>query len=569
MRRTKVSFYPVLLAGLAQIVVSSQSHGQSLEWVKMFGGDYIDRSSAIEVDRSGNSYTTGIFSSTVDFDPGPEVFEISRQGGYFDCYVSKLNAEGEFIWAKSFSGDRECEGFDLEVDVDGNVYIVGEFYGTVDFDPGEDTFSLYNEEPHAGFIVKLDSLGEFIWALRLGSGGHHSVRSIDSDKYGNIYFAGSFSDSIDLDPGPNTFTISEPGGHHDIYACKLDGEGSFLWGKHFLGSGDEFKAHVSVSSESVYLAGNFTYDLEMNQGGQSVLLSSLGGYDMFISRFTLDGDIVWAERFGGSSGDACAVIEIDSSGNVYAGGHFGETVDFDPGANIHSLTSVDELDIVVFKLNSLGELVWCRQINGGNQMKIAESLAIGLNGSVYVGGYFEGMVDFDPGPSQYFVSSDTAIQTYVLSLTEDGDFEWVFGTGGWQLDFLGNRLTVDNMNNVYVTGHFLGTADFDPGPEVYPLTAPWYEIYVQKVSPPVRYSDVSSEVNETDWLYPNPTSGKLYHTSSRLLREVSVIDCFGRVVSTPNLRESSIDLSDLSNGVYLIRYTTEQDSFVQRIQIKK
>ena len=128
---------------LITICISSVSFGQqtNFEWAKAFGSVEYDVGNAIAVDESGNTYTTGIFEGTVDFDPGTGTFVLTSEGGH-DVFIQKLDASGNFIWAKAFGGPYDWEnpsqdnGYCIAVDASGNIYTAGCFGGTVDFDPG-------------------------------------------------------------------------------------------------------------------------------------------------------------------------------------------------------------------------------------------------------------------------------------------------------------------------------------------------------------------------------------------------------------------------------------------------
>ena len=104
----------------------------------------------------------GEFGDTVDFDPGPNVYNLTAIGGA-DVFVSKFNSNGQFLWAVSFDAFNEEFGNAIATDIFGNVYLTGRFNGTVDFDPGLGT---YNLSPNGIFVLKLDTNGAFIWAKK-------------------------------------------------------------------------------------------------------------------------------------------------------------------------------------------------------------------------------------------------------------------------------------------------------------------------------------------------------------------------------------------------------------------
>ena len=117
------------------------THAQNYAWAKRMGGASTDFALSIAVDGSGNVYTTGIFVGTADFDPGAGTANLTSLGSY-DIFVSKLDASGNFVWAKSMGGTGPDYGYAIAVDGSGNVYTTGDFQGTVDFDPSAGTANL-------------------------------------------------------------------------------------------------------------------------------------------------------------------------------------------------------------------------------------------------------------------------------------------------------------------------------------------------------------------------------------------------------------------------------------------
>jgi Ca2+-binding RTX toxin-like protein len=108
------------------------------------------------VDGSGNVYTTGHFSGTADFDPGAGTFDLTSAGGD-DVFVSKLDADGNFVWADQLGGTSDDVGRGVAVDGSGNVYTTGYFSATADFDPGAGTFDLTSAGGYDVFVSKLEA----------------------------------------------------------------------------------------------------------------------------------------------------------------------------------------------------------------------------------------------------------------------------------------------------------------------------------------------------------------------------------------------------------------------------
>jgi len=185
-------------------------NAQTLEWAKSFGGTSADISTTIVVDQMGNVYTTGFFKGTVDFDPSTEISNLNSNGND-DVFVQKMDADGNFLWAKSFGGISRDIARCIIVDKTGNVYTTGYYSGTVDFNPSEEFGLLTSEGENDIFIQKLDSSGNFIWVKSIGGPTSDEGSSIALDASGNIYSTGYFTGTVDFDIGTGTNSLTSAG----------------------------------------------------------------------------------------------------------------------------------------------------------------------------------------------------------------------------------------------------------------------------------------------------------------------------------------------------------------------
>ncbi|MCH8904439.1 MAG: SBBP repeat-containing protein, partial [Bacteroidetes bacterium] len=228
--------------GILITLLSTTIRAQSvkLEWVKSMGGTDNEAGLSITTDSSGNVYVTGYYKGTVDFDPGAATFNLTSNGGW-DIFIQKLDASGNFIWAKSMGGTYFYDaGFSITTDAVGNIYVTGIYQDTVVFDPGAATFNLASRNGSWDvFILKMDSSGNFIWAKSMGGTGYDYGRSISIDDMGNVLITGHYQDTADFDPGVSTFNLTS-NGFDDVFIQKLDAAGNFLWAKSMGGTFDDY-----------------------------------------------------------------------------------------------------------------------------------------------------------------------------------------------------------------------------------------------------------------------------------------------------------------------------------------
>jgi len=244
-------------------------------------------------------------------------------------------------------------------DAAGNVYTLGYFYGTIDADPGPGTYELTSSGSGDNFLYKLDAAGNFVWAKQWSTGGYTSQNSVAIDATGNVYITGYFSGTVDFDPGAGTYNLTAAGstGMSDMFLCKLDAAGNFLWAKQSGGPSNDIGYAIGLDAAgNVYTTGIFRGTADFDPGPGTYNLTSAGIDDIFISKLDGAGNFVWAKSVGGPSGEQPGSIAVDAAGNVYIAGSFNDIVDLDPGPGTVTLTPIGSTDGFVIKLTPANTL---------------------------------------------------------------------------------------------------------------------------------------------------------------------------------------------------------------------
>ena len=491
------------LTTIASLLLTLVSHAQTFEWAKSSGSDTHDNGTSITVDPSGNVYTTGSFENTVDFDPGAGTANLTSAGDK-DIFVLKLDASGNFIWAKSFGGINDDEGSSITVDSSGNVYTTGWFENTVDFDPGAGTATHTSAGASDIFVLKLDASGNYIWTKSFGGTSFDGGNSITVDASGNVYTTGYFEGTIDFDPGEGTANLVSSG-QSTIFIQKLDTYGNFVWAKSSGFSNFAGGSGKSIDIDAlgnVYTTGSFFNTVDFDPGAGVANFTSAGGSDIFVLKLDTSGNYIWAKTFGGTSFDAGFSITVDASGNVYTSGSFQGTADLNPGMGATNYTSEGYTDIFIQKLDAFGNFIWAYSF-GDFYIDLGNSVTVDVSGNVYTIGYFTGTIDFDPGEGTTNLVSTVNQDIFVQKLDASGNFIWAYTFGGSNDDF-GNSITVDALGNVYTTGAFENTVDFDPGADTANLTAAsiFEDIFIQKMSQctPTTSTDYKTNCTSYTWI---------------------------------------------------------------------
>jgi hypothetical protein len=490
MNQKKHSFITLFLLLILFGFLCPNTQAQEYAWAGGVGGTGgNDRGYSIAVDGSGNVYVTGYFENTADFDPGAGTTNLTSAGGT-DIFFAKYDANGALVWAHKIGASGVDEGRGIKVDASGNVYITGYFKGTADFDPGAGTTNLTSAGEADVFFAKYDTNGALVWAKNVGGTGVDRGYAITLDASNNVYISGDFQVTADFDPGAGTANLTSAGTWDGFFA-KYDANGDYVWAKSLRSLGAVALYSIVVDgSGNVYVSGNFQQVIDADPGAGTAFLSSAGSGDIFFGKYDSNGDRVWAHRIGSTGNDTGAAITVDGSGNVYLTGDFIKSnVDFDPGAGTAILNSKnDSYDTFFAKYATDGTFTWVKQLQGGGSFNRGTSISLDGSGNIFLAGIFGGTTDFDPGAGTTNLTSGGLIDMFFAKYDASGALMWAKGVGdsGGVGNTSGNAMAVDNSGNVYVTGDFARTVDFDPEAGTANLTSVngTTDMFFAKYSPP-------------------------------------------------------------------------------------
>ncbi len=393
-------------------------------------------------------------------------------------YLSYNSYSQNLMWAKNHSGKSSNS---VCVDKQGNIFTIGEFFNTVDFDSSPtSTYTLTSKGYEDIYLLKTDSAGNFLWAKSFGAASDDYGLSLATDDNGDVYFTGIYTDSVDFDPSPtSTYKLySNSFFYKDAYIAKLDGAGNFIFAKSFgrAGASEACTSLTLDKSFNIWVTGTFngTIDFDPSSSGVFNIFADTYG-DAFVLKLDKNGNFVWAGSLGKNNSvfsDLGTSITSDQNKNVYITGNFAGSADFDPSPTTNFTLASGNYDVFVVKLDSLGTFKWAKKIGSpygwsDNAVK-ARDIVVDGAGNVYSTGHFQKTIDFDPSLSaNYLLTSDintNYTNVYISKLDNNGNFVWAKNIGG-TLDDIGSSIAFTNSGNVIVAGEFRsGPVDFDPSP---------------------------------------------------------------------------------------------------------
>jgi Secretion system C-terminal sorting domain/Beta-propeller repeat len=254
-----------------------------------------------------------------------------------------------------------------------------------------------------------------------------------------------------------------------LYAQSPD----WKWAKGIGGVSDDIGLCVATDDSGyIYYAGNFSGDVDFNPGVDSFIVTTSGGISTFIEKLSPSGEFIWVKTINGTPGNLIEnpSLAVTSDGNLFFTGSLLGTADFDPGPASHFLTA-NIFGVYFVNLDSYGNFKWASLIDGLSNAR--PSLTVDLQFNIYSTGSFQGTVDFDPGANVHIMTSDSNYYAniYTIKMDSSGNFIWAFDLNGRGFGDWGSSITTDNFSNIYITGSFVDTVDFDPGAGTYNLIA--------------------------------------------------------------------------------------------------
>jgi hypothetical protein len=331
---------------------------------------------------------------------------------------------------------------------------------------GSGSLALYDQ-----LNIQIQHLTAPGWIGTWGGPGYDHIYAIEPDSSGSIYVAGYFSGTSDLDPTKATLEYTSNGGM-DCYLSRFNPDGSLNWAKAWGSDKDDFcTAVVRGIADDIYIAGIFQSTVDFNPGLNIESRTATGICDVFLSKFSLNGDFQWVRTWGGPlTGsnpieDFASSLDCDNSGNLCIGGYFTSTVDFDPGAGIAEYTA-DSSESYVSIFSPDGNFIRVHVIASASSESQCENAAIDQSGNLYFSGSFRGQIDVDTGPGECLLTSWNEISIYLTKYTNSGNFIWGKTWGPQQhstYQIGAYDIVFDSDSNLYIPGCFASAVDFDPG----------------------------------------------------------------------------------------------------------
>jgi hypothetical protein len=340
----------------------------TLAWAQTWGAERDDVANGVAV-KGETIVVVGSFLDTI------KVGEFTKKSsGSDDAIVIAYNKAGVAQWAWNIGGIDSDGANSVAATPDGGWVIGGSFSNTVDF--GTDSFKTRGGTD--AMLIKLKASGDLEWFKQFGGAYQDTINHVAVDPKGNIIVQGVFKDISDW--GGEKLKAGG-GSDYDVVLAKYDLNGDHVWSQRFGNAFNDVAGGVAIDpSGFVTMVGSFDKSVSFGKGDEH---TAVGESDIFVVRFSPNGELQWAKTFGADREDIASGVATDANGNTVTTGWFQQTVDFGKGP----LTSKGNKDIFALKLDVDGNVVWAQRF-GDKDHDQGRCLAMDAKGAAYVGGIY-------------------------------------------------------------------------------------------------------------------------------------------------------------------------------------
>ena len=471
-----------------------ESNAQAFQWAKQFKSR-VSYGTDVVVDNNFNVISCGWFYDTVDLNPGPAQFLHYSYlfGNNQNSYISKLDANGNFVWGYSYNNTQYNRLHAIDVDNQDNVYVLGHFRDSIDLDFGVNDYWLYDQNNNNSyydnfFVAKYNPNGQLLWGyayVNYSSVYNQALWAFDLkvDNNDDVLISGRFRDSVDFDPSAGvdirvSNSSSTSNWYADKFLLKLDANGNYNWVRTWEHSGGYWNNgwwgnhELDVDpNNNIFMPITFFDSLDTDPGPLTDMVYTQGAHDVSFLKISPSGSLVWHKEIGGPGQEYCHSLATDPWGNIYYSLQtYSNPLDVDPGPgqNWVNWGGLNWGKIIV-KLDNNGDFIWALQNLSNNYYSSwhGEGMATDTAGGLYLttriypNSFNNNLWDLDPGPGAYIVSSAGSGDIAFQSFDSSGAFIWGGAMGGPLYDYC-YGISTDQARGVYLTGTFHSTADLNP-----------------------------------------------------------------------------------------------------------
>ncbi|MCD6019831.1 MAG: hypothetical protein K0S53_2952 [Bacteroidetes bacterium] len=509
----------LLLTIACAFSLNSYSQNQTIQWQNIIAGEEMEHPGKMIQSTTGSYFSVGATSSTIG--------DLAPYKGFYDAWIVKIDANGNFEWKKNFGGSNVDILTDIIQTNDGNYIAVGHS-GSSDGDLSTNT---YSADPRGALLIKFDDAGTILWQKRVGGGNELNTRVIESPNGELNVFANSTSNGLDILSHYGTSSTS------DIVYFRLTSTGTVIEQKTYGGSEDEYLTSVSATNDGgfVVLANSSSSDYDISQ--------HVGTHTMNAWVFKIDSNksLVWDKSY--------MINGLGKPNNILAlsNGHvIFSFLDNEGMGNLYT-------DGIVTLLNAQGNLVWQKSMGGAKHDNINDFIEVAPNHIALLGS--------TSSNDSIVVNDIPGEPVWLLEIDSLGTINWQNTYGGTMGETAANF--VKTSDGGFAISANTRSHDFDViNPNYWNCMCT--DAWLFKLSP---LSVGITENKQTDLfsLYPNPAHDFIHVNASQTLQNESyvLVNTLGQTVLSGKLegQDHTIDIQTLTPGFYSLQVGVNKQSY--------
>lgn len=363
------------------LIAKFNTKGQRI-WASYFGGARADFATGIQLAKDGTLLIVGTTESRNDIaSPG---YEIPAFAGVVDVFLAKFTTDGARIWSRYWGGPDVDWAFTLTTIPSGDIIIGGSTHSDSGIAaPGQliDRYSFWD-----AYLARFSANGQYLTSTYLGGGDVDSVDKLQCDDQGNIYVLGNTNSINGIIPR-NSYQRNNAG-KSDIMLWKLNANFNIIWSTYCGGSGEDTGLSLVLDGDkNLYFTGissSPNYPLGSNTGFSTLK----GGQDAHVTKFSNDGQLLWATYLGGAGGEYGYDLKLDprGSGAIFVSGGTNESPGFIGGKGWQTEYGGGLADAFLAKLDPIGQVMWSTYY-GGSGWERFNSLVLDTLENIYAVGF--------------------------------------------------------------------------------------------------------------------------------------------------------------------------------------
>ena len=300
------------------VFIAKYDNTGTLIWVRSVGGTDSETGYGITPDNLGNVIVTGQFKGTATFGSIvlTSVTNPLTSLPSFDIFTVKYDASGNFLWVEQGRAKYDDRGLDVAVDLADNIFVVGQFSDTIQFDVTHN-----NAVMNSGYLMKYDASGNEQWFVKM-SALQTILYSVAIDQANNVLITGDFKGNLGIFTTPMTYSTSAF--LNKIFIAKFSNTGNLLWVENDGSDSEVTSKSIALDANGdAYIAGLFKckFDEYSQTLGTGYFYSS-GYRDVFVTKYSSSGARQWFKHFGGNKDDYCSGIAVNTIDKPIIAGSF-------------------------------------------------------------------------------------------------------------------------------------------------------------------------------------------------------------------------------------------------------